>query len=384
MTSFARIGLLLGCCTLALLALAPFAAAEIRSEDIQESLEAVRAVEREGQGHAAAAKAWKKLAAAEVEQLPAVLAGIDGANPLAANWVRAAVDSIAERAVQRGQSLPCADLEQFVLDTDHAPKGRRLAYEWLCKGDATAVERLVPGFLHDPGTEFRRDAVARLLGIVKGATDRKDQATARKTLHEALTGARDLDQVKDIAKQLGDLGEKVDLQAHYGFLTSWKLIGPFDNAGEKGFNIINPPETAVELAAQYAGKQGADVAWIDHVTADDFGMVDLNKALGKAMGATAYAFAEFQSDKEQTVDFRLGCICACKLWVNGELVDQREVYHSGTSLDQYVSQARLKPGKNSVLLKVLQNEQTESWAQDWSFQLRVCDATGTAILSTAK
>jgi hypothetical protein len=34
-----------------------------------------------------------------------------------------------------------------------------------------------------------------------------------------------------------------------------------------------------------------------------------------------------------------------------------------------------------ILVKCLQNEQTEDWAQNWDFQLRVCDATGTAVLS---
>ena len=50
-------------------------------------------------------------------------------------------------------------------------------------------------------------------------------------------------------------------------------------------------------------------------------------------------------------------------------------------MDQYVSTGVLKPGRNVILLKVCQNEQDQSWAQDWKFQLRVCDATGTAVLS---
>ena len=37
--------------------------------------------------------------------------------------------------------------------------------------------------------------------------------------------------------------------------------------------------------------------------------------------------------------------------------------------------------KNTILVKVCQNEQTEEWAQRWQIQLRVCDATGTAVLS---
>jgi hypothetical protein len=49
-------------------------------------------------------------------------------------------------------------------------------------------------------------------------------------------------------------------------------------------------------------------------------------------------------------------------------------------IDQYRAQAKLQPGTNRLLLKICQNEQTEDWAQRWSFQLRVCDSTGTAVL----
>ena len=41
----------------------------------------------------------------------------------------------------------------------------------------------------------------------------------------------------------------------------------------------------------------------------------------------------------------------------------------------------LRKGKNVILLKVCQNEQTDAWAQNWQFQLRICDPVGTAILA---
>jgi hypothetical protein len=50
-------------------------------------------------------------------------------------------------------------------------------------------------------------------------------------------------------------------------------------------------------------------------------------------------------------------------------------------VDQYVAHGKLKQGTNQILVKVCQNEQEESWAQRWQFQLRVCDELGTAVLS---
>jgi hypothetical protein len=56
------------------------------------------------------------------------------------------------------------------------------------------------------------------------------------------------------------------------------------------------------------------------------------------------------------------------------------VLSSGFAIDQYVA-GRTRGGENRILVKVCENEQTESWAQDWNFQLRVCDTIGTAVLS---
>ena len=81
------------------------------------------------------------------------------------------------------------------------------------------------------------------------------------------------------------------------------------------------------------------------------------------------------------MELRLGCKNAWKIWLNGELLFGRDEYHRGMSIDQYQLPAQLKEGKNTILVKLCQNEQTEQWTVEWQFQLRVCDATGTAVLA---
>ena len=71
-----------------------------------------------------------------------------------------------------------------------------------------------------------------------------------------------------------------------------------------------------------------------------------------------------------------------QIWLNGKLLASAEAYHANGTMDQYVGAGGLKPGRNVILLKICQNEQTETWAQDWKFQLRVCDPTGGAVLAT--
>ena len=53
-------------------------------------------------------------------------------------------------------------------------------------------------------------------------------------------------------------------------------------------------------------------------------------------------------------------------------------------IDQYRVNAQLKPGKNTLLVKMCQNEQKEDWTKEWEFQLRVTDALGTPIVSAKR
>ena len=53
-------------------------------------------------------------------------------------------------------------------------------------------------------------------------------------------------------------------------------------------------------------------------------------------------------------------------------------------VDQHIGTGTLKKGKNEVLIKVCQNEQTEQWAQLWTFQVALdrCRGPGRADHAT--
>src|SRR5262249_30417453 len=144
-----------------LLAVAAAAPPQPSGEDSGALLARIKAVGSEGAGNAEASRAWSELVRRGPGVLPSVLAAWGADNPGAAHWLRTLVDAIAEREVRVGRPLPAAVLEAFVRDTRHAGLARRLAYEWLVRADPTAPGRLLPGMLHDPSAELRRDAVAR-------------------------------------------------------------------------------------------------------------------------------------------------------------------------------------------------------------------------------
>jgi hypothetical protein len=350
--------------------------------DTQALLQQVKAVGSRGEGHIAAQQAVTELSQQDAGVLLEILAAANDANPLAANWLRGAFEAIAERTIDAGGQLPANQLEAFLRDESNAPRIRRLAYEWLAKVDPAAPDRIVPDMLADPSDEMRRDAVARLIETAEAFQSDGAQDKARATYEQALTGAVDKDQVDQIAQALEGLGRKIDIVQHFGLLTNWRVIGPFDNRGTTGFDVVYPPEEKLDFSAEYQGQLGP-VRWKEYVAQSEDGRFDIGKLIENYKGSAMYAATTFASDREQEVEFRLTTKNAWKLWLNGELLFAREEYHRGIRFDQYRVRGTLKPGENVILLKILQDEQEPDWAQDYHFKLRVTDFSGRAIKQAA-
>lgn len=349
-----------------------------QAASISDSIKTIRAVGPEGRGNAAATKAWKTLSQAEVNALPQILQSMKGASPLAANWLRASVDTIASRS----KNLPIAELINFIKDHQQDPLARRLAFELIQNANPNQAKKIIPGLINDPSIELRREAVAQIIEEGNVKKDAKEIDAAIKSYRKALDAARDIDQIQTTTTALRQLNETVDLPSHFGFLMHWHVIGPFDNTKRSGFDKAFPPEKSIDFNAVYEGKNGK-VQWSKFVTADQYGMVNINKAYpGPGDGlkeVTAYAYTEYEASKEREAELRLGCKNAWKIWHNGNLVFGRDEYHRGMRIDQYKLKLKLAKGRNTLLIKLCQNEQTQPWTKEWQFQLRMCDSTGTAI-----
>jgi len=342
-------------------------------------LEAIRDVGHQGAGHTKARAAVLKLSQLSAEELPEILTAMNDANPLAVNWLRAIFETVAARGLKEQGELPIAGLREFFDNKTNDHRARRLAYEWMVQAEPALADKIIPISLDDPSPEMRRDAVTQLtnLATTKGQSQEEVIALYRK----ALTGATDADQVDRIIKALEKLDQKVDPVAHYGLVTAWKVIGPFDNVDMKGFDVAYPPEEKVDFAAVCSGQKG-EVKWELFTSEESEGKFDIAELTEPHKGAIDYVATEFASDTDQDVEFRLSTANAWKMWVNGELLFAREEYHRGMRFDQYRVRGKLKKGNNLILIKVCQNEQEDSWAQDWSFKFRICDLTGRAIRPT--
>ena len=361
---------------------------------VTDSIPAIRAVDHEGKGNAAAAKAWSVLAAADASALPDILAGMDGANPLAANWLRAAVDAVVTKAGGNGK-LPLDSLVRFLGETKHDPRARRLAFDLVKGADPARAEKLLDGMVEDPSVELRRDAVAKVIARAEALKGEEKKEEALAAYQKAFAASRNVEQIQALATAIRELGGTVDLTGHFGFLRQWQIVGPFDNSEGKGFAAVYPPEEKLDLSASLDGKEG-QVSWQAVETGDEYGIVNVNltypppapPADAKAAdgeskeglkGVLAYAVTDFVSAEDRPAEIRLGCKNAWKIWLNGEPVFEREEYHRGMEIDQYRMPVTLRKGPNTILVKLCQDEQRRPWTTEWEFQLRVCDEVGTAI-----
>jgi hypothetical protein len=366
----------------AVLALAS-AVAAAPPTDIQALVRAIDAVGPAGAGNPEAARAWRELSRRSAAELPQLLAAFDGASPAAMNWLRTAIEAAVERERSAGRSLSAADLEAFLRDMKHSGRGRRLAFELLCDVDTAAKKRLLPAMLNDPAAELRYEAVVEAFTAAKRQP--VDSAAAIGELRRLLAAARDARQVEEVAQELERRGEKVDLVSHFGFITRWQVAGVFDNIEGRGFAAAYLPEAGVRLGDNYVGIDKTPVVWRP-ATAGKDGAVDLNAIFpdpaGKRKGraaVVAFGYAEIESLEPRAIEVRATSATALKVFINGREVLARELYHQNFDRDLLTAPARLDRGRNTILVKVCQNDQPEAFAQNWMFQLRLTDGLGAVV-----
>jgi len=333
--------------------------AQTARADVPSALKIINSIGREGAGNAQAAKAWAELVKAGPIALLPILEAIDDRKPTSVNWLRTAIDAIAEKQASDGAKFSEDSLTIFIRNRKNSPTARSVAFEIFENQEPVRSDVLLAGFIDDPSLELRRK------GVQKHITLFKNDPNSFQKIFEA---ARDKDQVEAIAKELEKLKLPANITKHYGYITQWALSEDFDNKNGLGFGKAYPPETAAERKDWKAAQSSAT-----------YGTMDLNAAIGKKMNAVAYASAILEAEAELPAEIRVASQNALKIYLNGKEIFAREEYHHGTKMDQHVAKVTLAKGKNSILLKVCQNDMPYDWAQAWGFAARVCDATGGSL-----
>ncbi len=355
-----------------------------------------------GDGHDAAMTAmnnWLADGSPEDQKLIATLDAMSDANDRGKNWLRLAAGSLREELDDEALS---STLKTFIDNRGNDPAARYWAYrQWSALPSTTDAmnDAVLDAGRDDPSIPLRYLAVQKAIDDADAIFKKENESPAAiESLAATLPLARHPDQLREISSRLTDRGVKVDLSKELAMVTRWWTIGPFSNTDSKHFDTVYPPEQTYAAspmesvdtdAAVAAGEK--TVTWKVVATDEAMGLVDFTEPYEKVKDAIIYAYAKIEISEEDlkgpdgtasVFEARLGSINANKIWVNGKLVGSNEIYHSGSSIDQYAPVCPLRAGVNTVLLKICQNNQTDSWAQEFEFRFRFTDATGRGIPHT--
>ena len=334
-------------------------------------------IESHGKGNQEAVKIMDSIDELGPKSILPLLKGMNEANPIGDNWIKGAIIKILSSC--EDSDFPSLEIRNFIQNRQNIGSSRRNAFELLQDYRPKLAASMIPQMLDDPEPSLRREAVARLL---ESASQAKEERESVRMYKRVVLEATDAEQIKTASNALKQKGEEIDLVKLMGFLTEWDMIGPFDNLERQGFYQDYGPELG--LQNQYMGKDGK-VKWSPFSTADPFGMLDINQKFGAIKEVLAYAKSDFFSENEQDIQIRFGSKNAWKIWLNQKLIFARDEYHrGGTRIDQFILDGKLKKGRNLILVKICQNEQTQSWTKQWEFCLRITDRAGKAIQSSKK
>ncbi|HXG60748.1 MAG TPA: hypothetical protein VNO22_05220 [Planctomycetota bacterium] len=145
----------------------------------------------------------------------------------------------------------------------------------------------------------------------------------------------------------------------------WLVVGPF--AG--GIKDVQPPESALELDKELAGKDGgvrwkiAD-AFVRPQGAGKAAFFDLDQLFKPKDGVSAYLLIHVKSPLSMSAQLLLGYDDACKVWLNGSAVHTGE---SAKKADEVAVPVKLKEGWNRLLVKVSNKD------KQWMLAIRLAD-----------
>ena len=158
-----------------------------------------------------------------------------------------------------------------------------------------------------------------------------------------------------------------------GFVTedAWMVLGPFDNAGGIAYDTAYIPEdiTEIDLTTKHDGLNGV-VSWKKFTDDKLDGYIHLGEK--NVDWQVSYAFATVTSPDEREVQFRFDSDDQGKVWLNGvEVFSHTKAFMA--IIDTYTIPVTLKQGKNSILVKVCNEEGA------CAFYMRITDQNGQAF-----
>ncbi len=193
-------------------------------------------------------------------------------------------------------------------------------------------------------------------------------ALLRKTRYPAISNLLQY-HLSRLYREKGNLKLSRQLIHKMGWITQWKVIGPFDNDRHSGFNRPYPPEHEIRYKKRYPGKR-VPVSFRTLAFTDFDESIPLKSFFYPNNGVVVYGVTYIYSSKSQWVDLHTGATDGIKVWLNDQLLlSDRE--KKAYSIDQYMVKIRLNRGWNNLLFKSAVENKELGKSKSWKVGLRI-------------
>jgi cellulose synthase operon protein C len=227
------------------------------------------------------------------------------------------------------------------------------------------------------------EAIAPLLAVVShyeevppGVVERILTATADASGTDPLVAAHAAFLLSRIEDDIGPEGAGDRRRAALGWVNRFWVVGPFGD-GRSSFGESFGPERDLGLpdpARRYPGKE-REVSWRSGAEVVRQGALYLDGLLRPDAQTAAYVVSFVHSERATRAALRLGSAGPIKVWVNGALVEARDLVRNA-AFDQDAVGVNLRRGWNRILIKTVVID------GPWRLFVRLTDPAGRALAFT--
>jgi len=203
------------------------------------------------------------------------------------------------------------------------------------------------------------------------AFDRMDQVIDELDSHDYIAAADARFRAR--ALRMKPLAE--NFPAEMGFVTHWKLLGPFDNSDRNGHRHRDPFEPLNSLTTPVTLADGKEARWWDYESPNG-GLLNLEQAFAERKGnwqlSYGYAAIGYNAPRAMKAKLLMDSFFLFKAYVNGKEVFSKDGENFDFP-DKYVIKVNLQAGNNVIVVKASHTRLLED-LYPWGLYLRVVDA----------
>lgn len=284
---------------------------------------------------------------------------------------RPATEQVLAEADKLGQSVEAISTFTGILNSEFESQYKVAALKGIEKAatgssglsiDTTPIQHCLEDSVLAP------HASKALIAIITGQGDQEKVKQELLTLAETAEVPAAASLAVDKLREMGV--NTAAIPQRKGYITDWKVLGPFPNAdGAAANKSFFPEEQAGQGDVTY---EGATFSWKPATTDQVPASVDLHTIFTPNENVAAYAYAEITVGKDMPVAFHVGSDDSKEIWVNGaKLITSGDGF--GFRNEPEHVDGMLKAGVNKILLKVLQRG---GW---WRFYVRATQPDGASL-----